>query len=147
VRESERATSAQAGEAAMLASDGSDYDRPVPPEGVAPIGSLVQPGRAVVEGRVHTVEIRPVEQNTVLACDIADSTGELTALFYGRSNIPGLRPGSKVRLRGPVGMKEGMPVMVNPAYELLAQSTGRPPGKPRPRRGPRPDRRRGDGDT
>ncbi len=147
VRESERAASAQAGEAAMLASDGSDYDRPVPPEGVAPIGSLVQPGRAVVEGRVHTVEIRPVEQNTVLACDIADSTGELTALFYGRSNIPGLRPGSKVRLRGPVGMKEGMPVMVNPAYELLAQSTGRPPGKPRPRRGPRPDRRRGDGDT
>jgi hypothetical protein len=146
VRESERAEAAQPGEAAMLASDGSDYDRPVPPAGVAPIGSLVQPGRAVVEGRVHTVEIRPVEHNTVLACDIADSTGELTALFYGRSNIPGLRPGSKVRLRGPVGMREGMPVMVNPAYELLAQSTGRPP-KSRPRRAPRPDRRRDDGDT
>jgi hypothetical protein len=87
-----------------------------------------------------------VEQNTVLACDIADSTGELTALFYGRSNIPGLRPGSKVRLRGPVGTREGTPIMVNPAYELLAQSTGRPP-KPRPRRGQRPDRRRGDGET
>ena len=50
---------------------------------------------------MHAVEIRPVEHNTVLACDIADSTGELTALFYGRSNIPGLRPGTKVRLRGP----------------------------------------------
>jgi len=108
-----------------------------------PIGTLTGPGRAVVEGRVHTVEIRPVAHNTVLACDIADSTGDLTALFYGRSNIPGLRPGSKVRLRGPAGMKEGMPVMVNPAYELLAQSTGRPPGKSRPRR----DRRHGDGDA
>jgi amino acid transporter len=148
VRESERAEATRpADEAPMLASDGSDYDRPVPPAGVSPIGTLSQPGRAVVEGRVHTVEIRPVEHNTVLACDIADSTGELTALFYGRSNIPGLRPGSKVRLRGPVGMKEGTPVMVNPAYELLAQSTGRPPGKSRPRRGPRPDRRRGDGDA
>jgi amino acid transporter len=115
---------------AMRASDGSDYDRPVPPAGVSPIGSLTKPGRAVVEGRVHTVEIRPVERNTVLACDVADSTGELTALFYGRSNIPGLRPGSKVRLRGPVGLREGSPVMINPAYELLAQSdSSRRPGR------------------
>jgi amino acid transporter len=119
----------------MLASDGSDYDRPVPPAGVTPIGSLTKPGRAVVEGRVHTVEIRPVEHNTVLACDVADSTGELTALFYGRSNIPGLRPGSKVRLRGPVGLRENSPVMINPAYELLAQSDGRRPGKDKRRDG------------
>ena len=122
---------------ATLASDGSDYDRPVPPAGVSQIGSLTKPGRAVVEGRVHTVEIRPVERNTVLACDVADSTGELTALFYGRSNIPGLRPGSKIRLRGPVGIREGTPVMINPAYELLAQSEGgRRPGRDRRR----PDR-------
>ena len=120
----------------MLASDGSDYDRPVPPAGVSPIGSLTKPGRAVVEGRVHTVEIRPVEQNTVLACDVADSTGELTALFYGRSNIPGLRPGSKIRLRGPVGIREGSPVMINPAYELLAQSdSSKRPGKDKRRDG------------
>jgi len=60
----------------------------------------------------------------VLACDVEDSTGQLTALFYGRSNIPGLRPGSKVRLRGQVGIRDGKPVMINPAYELLA------PGEP-----------------
>jgi amino acid transporter len=132
-------------EQGVLASDGSDYDRPVPPAGVSPIGTLTQPGRAVVEGRVHAVEIRPVERNTVLACDVADSTGELTALFYGRSNIPGLRPGCKVRLRGPVGMRDGLPVMINPAYELLAQSSSsdRPDGG-RSRRGDRPDRRRRD---
>jgi RecG-like helicase len=92
----------------------------VPGKGVTPIGSLTKPGRAVAEGRVHTVEIRPVEQNTVLACDIEDSTGQLTALFYGRSHIPGLRPGSKVRLRGQVGIRDGRPVMINPAYQLLA---------------------------
>jgi hypothetical protein len=28
--------------------------------------------------------------------------------------------GSRVRLRGQVGIKEGDPVMVNPAYELIA---------------------------
>ncbi len=69
---------------------------------------------------MHTVEIRPVERNTVLACDVEDSTGQLTAMFYGRSNIAGLRPGVKVRLRGQVGITHGRPVMINPAYELLA---------------------------
>jgi hypothetical protein len=141
MRESAGAEAAEAaGEPELLASDGSDYDRPVPPEGVSPIGTLTRPARAVVQGRVHAVEIRPVEHSTVLACDVADSTGELTALFYGRSNIPGLRPGSKVRLRGQVGIRDGRPVMINPAYELLAHgdSSGRPEGgRSRQRRGSR----------
>jgi hypothetical protein len=105
-------------------ASGGYGDHPALRPGVTPIGSLTRPGRALAEGRVHTVEIRPVEHNTVLACDVEDSTGQLTALFYGRSNIPGLRPGSKVRLRGQVGIRDGKPVMINPAYELLA------PGEP-----------------
>ena len=103
------------------------YDRPVPPPDVTAIGSLHQPGRATVEGRVRVVEIRSVERNSVLACEIADSTGDLTALFYGRSRIPGLMCGSRVRLRGPVGIKHGAPVMINPAYELIV--SGRPAGE------------------
>jgi amino acid transporter len=95
------------------------YDRPIPPPDATPIGSLHQPGKATVEGRVRVVEIRSVERNSVLACEISDSTGDLTALFYGRSRIPGLMCGSRVRLRGPVGIKGGAPVMVNPAYELI----------------------------
>ncbi len=106
--------------AMSTAPNSGNYDRPPPSRKVTPIGSLTQPGRAVAEGRVHTVEIRPVERNTVLACDVEDSTGQLTALFYGRSHIPGLRPGVKVRLRGQVGIREGRPIMINPAYQLLA---------------------------
>ena len=87
--------------------------------GVTPIGSLTGPGRAVVEGRIRVVEIKPVERNSVLACEICDSTGDLTALFYGRSRIAGLMCGSRVRFRGQVGIKGGAPVMVNPAYELI----------------------------
>jgi amino acid transporter len=102
------------------------YDRPTPPPDATPIGSLHQPGKAVVEGRVRVVEIRSVERNSVLACEISDSTGDLTALFYGRSRIPGLMCGARVRLRGPVGIKGGAPVMVNPAYELIV--SGRPAG-------------------
>ena len=87
---------------------------------VTPIGSLTKPGRATVEGRIRVVEIRPVERNSVLACEISDGTGELTALFYGRSHIPGIVCGARVRFKGSVGIKGGgHPVMINPAYELL----------------------------
>ena len=68
---------------------------------------------------MRVVEIRSVERNSVLACEICDSTGDLTALFYGRSRIAGLMCGSRVRFRGQVGIKGGAPVMVNPAYELI----------------------------
>jgi hypothetical protein len=103
------------------------YDRPIPPPGVTPIGSIEEPGRTTVEGRVRVVEVRSVERNSVLAAEIADSTGDLTALFYGRSNIPGLMCGSRVRFRGAVGIKDGAPVMINPAYELMVPY---PSGKP-----------------
>ena len=59
------------------------------------IASITGPGRATVEGRVHSVEIRPVERSCVLACVVADATGELTALFYGRTHIAGVVPGVK----------------------------------------------------
>ena len=88
--------------------------------GVTPIGSLTQPGRATVEGRIRVVEIKPVERNSVLACEISDGTGELTAMFYGRSHIPGIVCSARVRFKGSVGIRaDGHPVMINPAYELL----------------------------
>jgi hypothetical protein len=95
------------------------YDRPVPAPDATPIGSISQPGKFTVEGRVRVTEIRSVERNSVLACEICDSTGDLTALFYGRSRIAALMCGSRVRFRGQVGIKGGAPVMVNPAYELI----------------------------
>ena len=120
-----------------------DYQRPVPPPGADPIGSLHEPGRAVVQGRLRTAQVRPVQRDhgiegrgeggtgsraetrkttgsTVLACEVADATGELTAVFYGRAHIAGLEPGSQIRLRGMVGIgHDGHPAMINPSYELL----------------------------
>ena len=95
--------------------------RPVPPSGADPIGSLHQPGPVTVQGRLHAAEVRPVKHDSnVLACEVADSTGELTAVFYGRARIAGLQPGRQVRLRGMVGIgDDGRPAMVNPAYELI----------------------------
>jgi hypothetical protein len=99
-----------------------DYEWPAPPPGTDPIGSLCQPGHATVQGRLRAEQIRSRQPagNTVLACEVADSTGELTAVFYGRAHIAGVEPGTRIRLHGTVGIgADGRPAMINPGYELL----------------------------
>jgi hypothetical protein len=84
------------------------------------IASLTRGMKATVEGRVRSVQIRPAQQNTVLAFDVEDPTGQLTVLYYGRSRIAGIDCGSRLRLTGRVGAADGKPVMINPAYQLLS---------------------------
>jgi amino acid transporter len=97
-----------------------DYEWPVPPPGTDPIGSLRPSRQATVEGRLHAAQVRPVAGNNVLACDVADSSGDLTALFYGRTHITGMEPGRRIRLQGMVGTgDDGRPAMINPRYEVL----------------------------
>jgi amino acid transporter len=83
------------------------HDRPAVRPGVTPIAALSRNGKATVEGRVHSLEIRPVDHSCVLACQVTDATGEITALFYGRTHIPGVEPGSMIQLRGRVGRGGG----------------------------------------
>jgi hypothetical protein len=87
--------------------------------GVTAIIELNGVRKAIVEGKVRSVEIHPVENSCVFDATVADETGALTAKFYGRRSIPGFEPGTRVRLAGKVSMREGGPVMINPAYELL----------------------------
>jgi len=102
------------------------HDRPAGPPDARPLPTQVRksretvggPRRAVVSGRVHTIKIKQLEQSSILACTITGSGGDITALFYGRAHIPGLRPGSNVRLTGAVSVNGGSLVMINPAYEL-----------------------------
>jgi amino acid transporter len=101
------------------ADDGPDGAAVPAAAGVSTIGSLDKPGKVVVEGRIRVVEIKPVKSSSVLACEISDGTGTLTALFYGRSHIPGIVCSARVRFKGSVGIKDGHPVMINPAYELI----------------------------
>jgi amino acid transporter len=107
--------------APAVAANGTGV-RSAHPNGVTAIGDLVPGGpKATVEGRVLAVEIRPVEQNCVFECTVDDDTGSLTAMFYGRTGIPGVGPGSRVRLEGKVSVRSGGRVMANPAYELIGR--------------------------
>jgi len=80
------------------------------------------PGHATVQGRLHAAEIRSCKPagNTMLTFEVGDSTGRLSAVFYGRAQIAGIEPGTRIRLHGTVGIgADGHPAMINPAYELL----------------------------
>jgi amino acid transporter len=93
------------------------------PPGTDPICSLGKPRRVTVQGRLRAEQVLPASGGSgsnVLACQVTDSTGDLTALFYGRTHIPGLTPGTSVRLHGMAGTgPDGRPTMINPGYELL----------------------------
>jgi amino acid transporter len=115
VRTKEGAKPAAAGTAAHNGSTGS----PARSAGVSPISELIGAGKAIVEGKVKSVEIHPVENSCVFDASVADETGTVTAKFYGRRSIPGFEPGARVRLAGKVSLREGGPAMINPAYELL----------------------------
>jgi hypothetical protein len=94
------------------------YDRPMARPGVTPIAS-VTPGRVTVEGRIRNMEIRPVDKSCVLKIRVADASGEITALFFGRTHIPGIEPGGMIQLNGRVSENEDGKVMNNPAYVIL----------------------------
>jgi amino acid transporter len=106
--------------AAQATSAGPAPDGAPRPGGVRPIGSLTAGGRAAIQGRVRRIEIRPVKQSSMLVYEVEDDTGRLIAQFYGRDHIPGVDCGDVIRLRGPVAIRDGSPVMSNPAYELLS---------------------------
>jgi amino acid transporter len=96
------------------------YERPVPPPGTDSIGALTEPRHATVQGRLQATRIQPAGQGMVLNWRITDATGDLTALFYGRTSIAGAEPGSQIRLHGMVGIgSDGRPAMINPGYELV----------------------------
>ena len=65
---------------------------------------------------------------------------------YASDDIPGVECGARVRFRGQVGMRSGGPVMINPAYELVApgapgQAGRRSVGEGDPAQGDSPRRR------
>ncbi len=99
------------------------YSAPEPPADSDPIGYLRRGQTADVEGRVRTVQVAALAGSAVFTCELVDATGTITALFYGRRHIAGIKPGTLLRLQGRPTQREGKLVISNPRYELLA-----PPG-------------------
>jgi hypothetical protein len=69
-----------------------------------------------IAGVVKRLTIRPREDS--MEAVISDGTGEVAAVWTGRSHIPGLALGSRVTLEGVLGSERGRVRVVNPRYEF-----------------------------
>ncbi len=86
--------------------------------GVTPIGDVVWRQKVTVEGRVKTVQVGTTAGRS-LEVQLFDTTGGVRLLFFGRTDIAGIEPGTVLRASGRVGEYKGHLALANPRYELL----------------------------
>ena len=84
-----------------------------------PIAAVRWKQRVTIEGRIKIVQVGTTAGKS-LEAQVFDSTGGMRLLFFGRTRIPGIEPGSKVRVTGTVGEYKGHLALANPRYELLS---------------------------
>jgi hypothetical protein len=92
---------------------------PVPAHGTVAIATVTWRQRARIEGRVRTVRVQPLAGTSTLECVLQDDTGAMSLVFLGRSKIPGIEVGSRVRAEGVAGEHRGRLAILNPVYQLL----------------------------
>ncbi|MDQ1722244.1 MAG: hypothetical protein QOI26_1978 [Pseudonocardiales bacterium] len=98
----------------------TDSEAPAEPDenGVLPIAAVKWKQRVTIEGRIKIVQVGTTAGKS-LEAQVFDSTGGMRLLFFGRTRIPGIEPGSMVRVTGTVGEYKGHLALANPRYELL----------------------------
>ncbi len=84
--------------------------------------------RSTVAGRVRAIRVQPWGGNPALECSLADETGSITIVFFGRREIAGIRLGTIMAVTGVAGDHRGMRAILNPEYTLI--STPRAPSDP-----------------
>lgn len=83
-----------------------------------PLSSICERHRACVRAAVVACERVP-SPGVVHAVRLEDGTGQLLLVFFGRLDLPGVRPGVRLQAEGMVGRFRGVPAMRNPRVVLL----------------------------
>jgi hypothetical protein len=92
------------------------------------IAELAPRERATVCGRVKAFRVQPWGGNPALECTLADETGSITVVFFGRREIGGVRLGTIMSVTGVPGEHHGMRAILNPEYAIISTPTA--PMKP-----------------
>ena len=88
--------------------------------GTVAIGDLVGRKRAKVAGRIRSMRIQPGQQSTNLEVVVTDDTGDVTVIFMGRPEIPGIEPGTRLVAEAMVAERGQELTMTNPVIELIS---------------------------
>jgi hypothetical protein len=94
-----------------------------------PIAECQSRERVELAGTLRAVTTRPRGGNLTMEAELWDGTGNVTLVWLGRREIPGIQPGRRIVVHGRLTSQHGQPTIFNPAYELRPAgdipSTGR----------------------
>ncbi|MFQ4149332.1 hypothetical protein AAGW05_11615 [Arthrobacter sp. LAPM80] len=98
------------------------------PEAVA-VSELPVRGRAVCAGVIDAVTIRPESVAPAYTAILTDretsraagggGNDRLRLVWIGRRRVPGIVAGTRLRVEGMVSLRDGLPTMFNPRYEII----------------------------
>jgi amino acid transporter len=103
---------------------------PTNANGATPIGSVKWRQQVTIEGRVKVLQVGTAAGKS-LEAQVFDNTGGVRLLFFGRTFIPGIAPGTLIRATGRVGEYKGHLALANPRYELIAADELKQPARAR----------------
>ncbi len=91
--------------------------------GPVPISALPERGRVLCQGFIESVTYVPASQVAAFTATVVDHAGHgrLRVIWLGRRRVPGIDPGTEVRMEGMLTVREGVPTMFNPRYEILSR--------------------------
>ena len=87
------------------------------------IADLAARQRSTVAGRVRAFRVQPWGGNLALECTLADETGSIAVVFFGRREIGGVRLGTIMSVTGVPGEHHGMKAILNPEYAIISTPT------------------------
>jgi amino acid transporter len=87
-------------------------------DGTVPIGDVRLRQRVRVHGRIQAQRVEPLSGSPSLECTLADGTGGVSVVFFGRRQIDGIKIGASLTVEGMVIEHKGRLAIVNPVYSL-----------------------------
>ena len=95
-----------------------------------PLTKLPLRGRVDCTGFIESVTYQPANEQAHFSAIVVDRIAHrgdtvpltrLRVIWLGRRKVPGIEPGTVLRLEGMVTLRDGMPTMFNPRYEILSR--------------------------
>ena len=71
-----------------------------------------------VAGTLRAVTLRPRGASLTMEAELWDGTGQVSLIWLGRRDIPGIEAGRRIVVRGRLATVKGERAIYNPSYEL-----------------------------
>ena len=96
-------------------------------EGVIPMADVKWREKVKVAGRVKALRVQPwADQVASLELTLADGTGGVTVVFFGRRTLGGVKLGTHMVVEGMTSEHHHLLTILNPEYRLLPRQVELP---------------------